>query len=55
VIDAVGPLAGAFGTSGHGFKFAPLIGQLLADLACDLEPRFDLSRFSSGRPAVARG
>lgn len=36
-----------YGFSGHGFKFAPLIGKLLAELALDLEPSFDLSRFSA--------
>jgi glycine/D-amino acid oxidase-like deaminating enzyme len=38
-----------YGFSGHGFKFAPLIGRLLAELVLDLEPSFDLSRFSSQR------
>ena len=35
-----------YGFSGHGFKFAPLIGKLLAGLALDREPSFDISRFS---------
>lgn len=35
VVDAVGSLVLAAGFSGHGFKFAPVIGQLLADLALD--------------------
>jgi monomeric sarcosine oxidase len=38
-----------YGFSGHGFKFAPLIGKLLAELALDREPSFDLSRFSAAR------
>lgn len=33
VIDRVGALVVAAGFSGHGFKFTPLIGRLLADLA----------------------
>jgi sarcosine oxidase len=33
VVDRVGPLVVAAGFSGHGFKFTPLIGRLLADLA----------------------
>jgi monomeric sarcosine oxidase len=37
------------GFSGHGFKFGPLIGDLLAALALGEEPEFDLSRFSLGR------
>jgi len=35
VIDAADGLVVAAGFSGHGFKFAPLVGQLLADLALD--------------------
>jgi glycine/D-amino acid oxidase-like deaminating enzyme len=35
-----------YGFSGHGFKFAPLIGKLLAELVLDREPDIDLSRFS---------
>lgn len=36
-----------YGFSGHGFKFAPLIGKLLAELVLDLDPSFELSRFSA--------
>lgn len=36
-----------YGFSGHGFKFAPLVGKLLAELALDRKPSFDLSRFSA--------
>ncbi|HEX9164730.1 MAG TPA: N-methyl-L-tryptophan oxidase [Gemmatimonadales bacterium] len=35
--------------SGHGFKFAPTVGEILADLAMDRTPRFDLTPFSSSR------
>lgn len=35
-----------YGFSGHGFKFAPLVGKLLAELAQGLHPSFDLERFS---------
>lgn len=35
VIDRVGPVAVAAGFSGHGFKFVPAIGRLLADLTID--------------------
>lgn len=31
--------------SGHGFKFAPAIGEILADLVQDKPPRFDLRLF----------
>ncbi|HEV8148930.1 MAG TPA: N-methyl-L-tryptophan oxidase [Gemmatimonadales bacterium] len=35
--------------SGHGFKFAPTIGEVLADLVEDKPPRFDLSPFRLSR------
>ena len=37
------------GGSGHAFKFAPVLGGLLADLATDREPAFDLAPFSATR------
>ena len=36
-----------YGFSGHGFKFAPFIGRLLAELALDKRTSFDLERFSA--------
>jgi len=39
-----------YGFSGHGFKFAPLIGKLLAELALDQPPSFDLARFTPPNP-----
>ncbi len=36
-----------YGFSGHGFKFAPLIGKLLAELVLDEKPSFDISRFTA--------
>jgi sarcosine oxidase len=51
VIDRVGPLVIGSPCSGHGFKFTPLIGRLLADLAdgrgretIGLDQRFALPR-----------
>jgi sarcosine oxidase len=35
--------------SGHGFKFAPAIGEILADLATTGATRHDIARFSLGR------
>jgi sarcosine oxidase len=35
--------------SGHGFKFAPVIGEILADLATAGATRHDISRFRLGR------
>lgn len=37
--------------SGHGFKFAPVIGEVLADLATGKTPRFDLDFFRLSRLA----
>jgi sarcosine oxidase len=38
--------------SGHGFKYTPAIGALLADMATDVAPRFDLSSFAIDRFAT---
>jgi sarcosine oxidase len=38
--------------SGHGFKFASAIGEVLADLAMERQPAFDLALFSPTRFAV---
>jgi sarcosine oxidase len=35
--------------SGHGFKFAPVIGEILGQLAIDGATRHDISRFRLGR------
>ncbi len=48
VIDRSGNVVIGSGTSGHGFKFGPLIGEWLADLALGTASpgaRFDLGRF----------
>ncbi|MCS0645185.1 FAD-dependent oxidoreductase [Curtobacterium flaccumfaciens] len=50
VIDRVGPLTVATGFSGHGFKFAPLLGEMLADLATGGVPH---PRFALPDPAPA--
>lgn len=54
VLDRVGPIVVASPCSGHGFKFAPLFGTALADLATGAEPSFDLSSFRIDRPGLAR-
>ncbi|PZE61469.1 FAD-dependent oxidoreductase [Curtobacterium sp. MCPF17_001] len=38
VLDRRGPVTVATGSSGHGFKFAPVVGEMLADLATGGEP-----------------
>jgi sarcosine oxidase len=35
--------------SGHGFKFAPVVGEILADLATEGETSHDISRFRLDR------
>lgn len=49
-------LAGGF--SGHGFKFGPALGAMLADLALEgsspwWTPRFSVDRFARGAPGMA--
>ena len=40
--------------SGHGFKFAPVIGEIIADLAMTGATEQDISRFAIGRFAENR-
>lgn len=52
IVDRAGPLVIGCGTSGHGFKFGPLLGDWLADLATGRAPsgvpqRFSLARFGA--------
>lgn len=39
----------ACGFSGHGFKFAPAVGEILADLTVEGRTRHDITRFSATR------
>ena len=39
----------AAGFSGHGFKFAPVVGEILADLAQDGRTRHDIGMFAPTR------
>jgi sarcosine oxidase len=52
VLDRTGPVVIASPCSGHGFKFAPLVGELVADLATGAEPAVPLGRFASSRAAL---
>jgi sarcosine oxidase len=52
VIERIGPLVVASPCSGHGFKFAPLIGEVVADLAAGEPPPIPLERFRADRPAL---
>ena len=54
VLDRVGPVVVGAGFSGHGFKFTPAVGRILADLATDAAaapPLFALNR-SPNAPAA---
>jgi sarcosine oxidase len=47
VLDAAGPIVVGAGFSGHGFKFVPTVGRILADLVEGMsrpDPRFALAR-----------
>jgi sarcosine oxidase len=49
VLDRVGSVVVGSGTSGHGFKFGPLLGEIMADLAEGTAPPVDLTRFRLDR------
>jgi sarcosine oxidase len=48
VLDRVGPVVVGAGFSGHGFKFVPTVGRILADLVEGTAR--PASRFASTRP-----
>jgi sarcosine oxidase len=52
ILDRRGHLVVGAGTAGHGFKFAPLLGEALADLALGGDPPVPRTRFSLARPAL---
>lgn len=54
VLDRVGNVVVGCGTSGHGFKFGPLLGELMADLADCTAPTFDLGPFRIDRAGRGR-
>lgn len=47
--DGMPQVSYAAGFSGHGFKFASVIGEVMADLAVDHETRHDISMFDPAR------
>ena len=55
IVDRHGRLVVGAGTSGHGFKFAPLLGEALACLALGRPPPVPRARFSLRRPALTGG
>jgi len=54
VVDRVGDVTVAAGFSGHGFKFAPVIGELVADLADGTTRTFEPFRFGARQAVAAR-
>jgi sarcosine oxidase len=49
IVDRIGNVVIGSGTSGHGFKFGPLLGEWLADLAAGGDTDQGAARFSLGR------
>jgi sarcosine oxidase len=54
VLDRRGPIVIGSPCSGHGFKFTPLVGRILADLVTGIRPPIPLERFVSTRPSLVR-
>ena len=52
VLDRRGSVVIGSPCSGHGFKFAPFVGRVLADLVTGHSPPIPLERFRSSRPAL---
>jgi sarcosine oxidase len=50
ILDRIGPLVIGAGFSGHGFKFTPVIGRILADLATGVGAA--PAAFSASRPGI---
>ena len=46
VLDRIGPVVIGAGFSGHGFKFTPVVGRILADLATGTRPAPEIFRAS---------
>jgi len=49
VLDRLGPIVVGSPCSGHGFKFAPLIGKIMADMATGAPIALRLEAFQAGR------
>jgi sarcosine oxidase len=54
VLDRLGPIVVGSPCSGHGFKFAPLIGKILADMATGRPIGLRLDAFRAGREWTRR-
>jgi sarcosine oxidase len=53
VLDRRGSVIVCSPCSGHGFKFAPLVGEVIADLVEERPSRIGLERFSSRRSSLS--
>jgi sarcosine oxidase len=53
IIDRDGPVAYASACSGHGFKFASAVGEILADLTISGRSSLDVGFLSAARLAAA--
>ena len=53
LLDRAGPLVVGGGCSGHAFKFGPLLGEFLADLALGQDIPVPRERFALRRPSLA--
>jgi sarcosine oxidase len=53
LLDRAGPLVVGGGCSGHAFKFGPLLGEYLADLALGQDIPVPRERFALQRPSLA--
>ena len=54
IVDVAGSAAYASACSGHGFKFASVMGEILADLALDARTRHPIGFLSASRFATVR-
>jgi sarcosine oxidase len=52
ILDRVGPMVIGAGFSGHGFKFAPVIGEILAEYATGVDPKLPGNRFAIARAVL---
>jgi len=52
--DSAGRVVLAMGFSGHGFKFVPVVGEIVADLVVDGSTRHDIAFLSPDRYAARR-
>ena len=54
LLDGMPQVVVACGFSGHGFKFVPVVGEIVADLAQTGTTAHDIDLFDIKRPAVRR-